>query len=249
MALAAAGLMTAAAVPASAADAPVPPAESYQELLDNHQPVPLSRAEAGQHEESKTFLAAANADHLSDHDTDALLSSGRWIVYPVSVTAETVTQEPEAGTETTVTKVTSSVAAEKTSTETVPLKARTQNGYLKQVYWLNGADGRHFAYFQMRENYSYNGKAVTAYEQPIIDHKVYTWAEVLGWSFEGLDLSGSQGPFYYSWHGNAHGALQTWRKGNFKYDPTHLDIGSMHRYPWLHFYQHADGTEYETDGM
>ncbi|MFG3202142.1 hypothetical protein [Streptomyces sp. NPDC048192] len=241
--------MTAAAVPASAADAPVPPDQSYQERLDNGQPIPLNRAEAGQHEESKTFLAAADADHLSEHDTDALLSSGHWIAYPVGATQETVTQDPEAGTQTTVTKVTSSVAAEKTSTETVPLAARTQSGYLSQAYYLKAADGRNFAYFTMRENFSYNGRAITAYSQPVLNHKVYDWAAVLGWSFNGLDLSGSLGPSYYPWGGDGHGGLQTWRKADFKYDQLHIDIGSIHRYPWLHFYQHADGTEYSTTGM
>ncbi|MFE9500782.1 hypothetical protein [Streptomyces collinus] len=223
--------------------------QSYQELLDNHQPIPLNREQAGQHEESKTFLAAADADHLSEHDTDVLLSSGHWIAYPVGATEVTVTQDPETRTETTVTKETSSVAPEKTSTETVPLAARTQSGYLKQTIWLKASDGTEFAYFQMREDYRYNGRAVTSYDQPDINHKVYSWAELLGWSFEGLTLSGTRGPSYYSWHGDDHGGLQTWRRANFKYDQLHIDVGSVHRYPWLHFYQHADGTEYSTTGM
>jgi hypothetical protein len=107
------------------------------------------------------------------------------------------------------------------------------------------ATGATLWYYQVGEKYCYNKttKGIYSYErEPYVNHKIYSWAQALGWSWEGQDLTGTKGPSRYKWGGNASGGLQTWRKGTFKYDPTHVEIGSFQKFPWVHLYEHGNGS-------
>lgn len=249
IAVAATTTMTAAAAPADHKSSE----QAYQQHLDNHEPIPLTRVEAGQHKESRTFLAAAKNNHLSKHDTDVLLSSGHWIAYPVKKTTQTTTYDPVVGTKTTATETSSAAAPDKakTSSTVTPFKARsgTKCHRIGKAYYLRAADDTTFAYFTMKQRFCYNGSKITSHGEPTLDHKVYTWAQLLGWSWEGLDRSGSKGPSYYTWHKNSHGGLKTWRKGHFRYSQLHIDLGSMNWYPWIHIYAHANGGGFSRTGM
>ncbi|BBC36373.1 hypothetical protein SGFS_076670 [Streptomyces graminofaciens] len=238
--------LTAAAAPADSET----PEQAYRRHLDAHEPTPLTREEAAQHKESSIFLAAAKNDQLSEHDTDELLSSGYWIGYPVGSTTEETTVDAEAETMTTTTTVENFASAGPAkSTSTTTALAATGCKSRGTTYWLWAADKRKFAYFQVNERFCFNGKRVTSYGTPNVNHKVYDWAAVLGWSWEGLDRSGSKGPEYYKWKGDSHGGLRTWRRGDFQYSQLHIDLGAIHRYPWIHIYERGDGTMKAKTGM
>lgn len=96
-------------------------------------------------------------------------------------------------------------------------------------------------WFKVGEHRCYNGSDVVSYDkEPDVDHKIYTWAQALGWTWEGIDISGTKEPSYYTLHGRKHGALQVWRKGQFKYAPIKINIGAQQKFPWIHLYIHGD---------
>ncbi|WP_129309187.1 hypothetical protein [Streptomyces sp. L2] len=230
--------------------------QAYERQLRAGQPTPVTPQEARTYDETKTFLAAARNNGESAKKINDLLTSGYWAGYPVSetVTKMAVTPSATSVTQTTTTTIVDSAyskpAAPETRTAVIPAAAsKTYCWNPGATYSLRAADGRRYAYFQESEHFCTRGSSIVSHDgSPTMHHKVYDWAGLLGWSWEGLDRSGSKGPEFYTYHKNKHGGLQTWRRGDFKYDPTHLDIGSLHRYPWIHIYGHGDGSDIVTWG-
>jgi hypothetical protein len=241
--------------PASAAD-DIGSTAAYQAALAAHTPIPLASAVTT---EAKTFQAAAQADNMSDSQMSSLLKSGDWVSYPVeSVIVEG--GDAEGGTELSASTaslskptwrdlVDSALATPENEAEKEPLVAAqrycyTGNGPTITVKAKN-VTGATLWYYQVGEKYCYNKSTKGIYSfdrEPYVNHKIYNWAQALGWSWEGQDLTGTKGPSRYKWGGNASGGLQTWRKGTFKYDPTHVEIGSFQKFPWVHLYEHGDGS-------
>lgn len=56
------------------------------------------------------------------------------------------------------------------------------------------ATGDTLWYYQVGEQYCFNGRSITSRDsEPYVNHKVYAWAQALGWSWEGQDLTGRRG--------------------------------------------------------
>ncbi|MEE1761837.1 hypothetical protein [Streptomyces sp. SP18BB07] len=245
---------------------------AYQASLDAGKATPVTAAEVAKFAETALFKARAAQLGLSQPKIDELLSSGEWVGVPLETTLVTAGQDvdPETQPEQSETEAATQAPAqnEVTDAETVtpddavatnddgspePLASKvrcyTGNGPTVTVKAKNVA-GKVLWYYQVGERYCYNGKSITSRDsQPYVNHKIYTWAQVLGWSWEGQDLSGKKGPSYYKWRGNSKGGLKTWRKGEMKYSPVKVPIGGLQKFPWVHLYERADGSYKYSAGM
>ena len=112
--------------------------------------------------------------------------------------------------------------------------------------WKKNVFGNIEYKFTLGEHYCYDPsrKVVTSYDgTPYIDHWIASWASIAGFSWVGLDSTGTYGPQYYTYYGVSHGGVKTWRKGEIKYCPVHTPF-CVQFFPWIHMYQHGDGTIY-----
>ncbi|MGW0885340.1 hypothetical protein [Streptomyces sp. NPDC002671] len=239
---------------ANATDAPTSQQlsmEAYESHLAAGEAAPVTPEEALTYSETKTFLAAAHRNNESDKDIDALLTSGTWVGYPVSETVEKPTDLTDAAIATDVSTVTT--GGDTTGDVTPGVSNWTPPTFcsnLGRTVYMQNAFHKTLWYYQVKEHYCYEGGTITSYDkEPTINHKVYAWAEALGWEWTGADLSGTKGPSYYTWQGDSRGGLTAWRKGGFKYSPYKIPIGAMNRYPWVHLSGHADGTNANTAGI
>ncbi|GAA2780541.1 hypothetical protein GCM10010441_01610 [Kitasatospora paracochleata] len=221
----------------------------YEAHLANLEAAPVTAAEAAVYAETQTFKAAAEKNGETSDKISALLSSGDWVAYATETT--TTMDDPGKPVVTAPGALlpgeTAGADAGDAADPSDPIVALTKwcyqgNGPTVTVTAKNAA-GAKLWYYQVGEQYCYNGRTVTNHDaDPYVNHKVYTWAQALGWSWEGQDLTGKKGPSFYTWNNNAKGGLQTWRKGTMKYDPTHVEIGSFQKFPWVHLYERANGT-------
>ncbi|MFG2948830.1 hypothetical protein [Streptomyces adustus] len=266
-----AALLTAClAGPASADDATDSPAAAnlaaFQAHVAANEAAPVSVAEAASHTETKAFMAAAKSNGESTAHINSLLTSGKWVAYPVTLTfADTSDNaDPEKAHELTAAQALAAApdadeAAEAAKEAPSDVAAETADAVAasRVKCWtpsgtvtLKNAFGSKIWWYRVGEHNCYDWTNVVSYDrEPNIDHKVYEWAQSMGWSWEGPDLTGTKGPSYYKFHGRSHGAVQVWRKGSFKYDPIGVFLGPKMRYPWLHLYIHDDGFMKYTYGM
>ncbi|MDW8809787.1 hypothetical protein P1P68_34580 [Streptomyces scabiei] len=222
--------------------------------------------------ETARFKAAAASNGLSGAEADALLASGEWVgvstettlvtgeqnedpeTLPALSEAEAASQAPDRAEVIQAETVTpDDAAATNDDGSPDPLAASvrcyTGNGPTVTVQAKNVA-GKVLWYYQVGEKYCFNGRSITSRDpQPYVNHKIYAWAQVLGWSWEGQDLTGKKGPSYYRWRGNSKGGLKTWRKGEMKYSPIKVPIGGLQKFPWVHLYERANGTYKYSSGM
>jgi hypothetical protein len=239
---------------------------AYEARLKANQAAPVTAEEARTYAETALFTARASHQGLSDGQINSLLTSGDWVGFPTETTIVRAGQDenPETVPEAAAAEVAAS-APDQAETDAAEIETPDDGSsgavtaQAAHCYGGNGptitvkaknVTGSTLWYYQVGEQYCYNGRSVTSYDkQPYVNHKVYNWAQALGWSWEGQDLSGAKGPARYRWHGNSKGGLKTWRKGTMKYDPTHLEIGSFQKFPYVHLYEHADGSYKYSYGM
>ncbi|MEU1272598.1 hypothetical protein [Streptomyces sp. NPDC005799] len=236
-----------------------------QALLSAHQAAPVSLTDAPAWGETIKFMNAAKANGETEANIDALLTNGSWVAYPVEKSLVVVTSDTDAKVDPETQPEVSAAdqaaaapgAAEVMQAETVtpddgsmntpdtagpPGQCTSHNATVK----LQNVTHDTLWYYTVSEHYCYRGGAITSHEaEPTITHKVYDWAELLGWSWAGPDLTGTKGPSLYSWHGSSRGGLKTWRKGQFSYSPYHISV-TQHKYPQVHLYEHADGNYFYT---
>ncbi|MER6461192.1 hypothetical protein ABT278_12040 [Streptomyces sp. NPDC001228] len=236
-----------------------------QARLAAHNAAPVSLTDAPVWAETIKFMNAAKADGETEANIDALLTDGSWVVYPVDKSLVVVTSDSDAEVDPETQPEVSAAdqaaaapgAAEVTQAETVtpddgsmdtpdpadgPTRCTSHNATIK----MQNVSHNTLWYYTLAEHYCYRGGAITSYEaEPTVTHKVYGWAELLGWSWEGADLSGTKGPSRYSWHGSSHGGLKTWRRGQFKYSPYRIGH-TQQKFPQIHLYEHADGNYFYT---
>lgn len=231
-----------------------------QATLKANQAAPVSLTDALVWDETIEFMNAAKADGETEADIDAQLQDGSWVAYPVEKSLVVVTSDTDAEVDPETQPEVSAAdqaaaapgAAEVMQAETVtpndgsmntpdtagpPAQCTSHSATVK----LKNVTRHTLWYYTLAEHYCYRGGAITSYEaEPTVTHKVYDWAEALGWSWEGADLTGSKGPSLYSWGGSSHGGLKTWRRGHFDFSPYHIGR-TQQKFPQIHLYEHADG--------
>jgi hypothetical protein len=186
-----------------------------------------------------------------------MLTEGTWVGYPVA-TIHTQADDPDADGSAVAASasVSPQVAADddgaysgtaifdSTYYAASSIWCYNGNGPTITVYAKNVVGKKIWSY-SVGEAYCWNKstKTITGYDNsPYVNHKIPSWAQALGWSWAGQDLSGAKGPEYYTWGSKTHGGLRTWRKGEFKYSPIKLPIGSVSVFPYVHLYEHGDGS-------
>lgn len=245
---------------------------AYQASLNAGKATPVTVAEVAKFAETARFKVKAARQGLSESKIDELLASGEWVGVPLETTLVMAGQDRDPETEPEQSETEAAAQAptqnEVTDAETVtpdaaaatnddgtpePMASKvrcyTGNGPTVTVKAKNVA-GKVLWYYQVGEQYCFNAKSITSRDsQPYVNHKIYSWAQVLGWSWEGQDLTGKKGPSYYKWRGNSKGGLKTWRKGEMKYSPIKVPIGGIQKFPWVHLYERADGSFKYSAGM
>ncbi|MFF4689104.1 hypothetical protein [Streptomyces sp. NPDC001307] len=236
--------------------------EAFEHHLAAEELAPVTPDEAVTYSETKAFIAAAHDNNESDGAINSLLTSGKWVGYPVSVkvvdghddTADTAFTVPltavddtkaDAASDTSTADALAGDSSAVSPNWTPPTICETpwRTEYMQNIYHAN------LWSFQLKQHFCYqNGNIVSFDNPPVVNHWVSTLGSAAGWDWKGLDSSGTAGPSRYSWGGKSHGGLKTWRKGSFRFDPI-LPIAAASRYPWVHIYAHGNGSSDRSSGI
>lgn len=237
---------------------------TYSSLLASGDPIPLDSASTP---EAEKFEAVATSFGMSAEDQQQMLESGSWVNYPVYVSVsndDSVSDDdddatsPIAGTQSVVTLTPHATGAFDTASSSDSAGDATPDGsgYIctrgsnptYTIYASNVAKRKIYRY-SLHEGYCREGFQQTVHSfdsAPTVNHHVYTWAAVAGWSWGGQDLSGSKGPEYYTVNGKSHGGVRTWREGQFNYSPIRVPVGQVQYFPWIHQYGKGNGSVSDT---
>ncbi|MGW2706713.1 hypothetical protein [Streptomyces sp. NPDC001340] len=255
---------------ANAADAPTlqqQRLEAFEHHLAAEELAPVTPEEALAYSETKAFIAAARSNNASEGSINALLTSGKWVGYPISVkvvdghddtidasftsaltaagdsNADAANDTPagDAPADDAPSDDSSAVSPNWTPPTFCTTPWRTQ--YMQNIYHAN------LWSFQVKQHFCYqNGNIVSYDKPPVVNHSVSALGSTTGWDWKGLDSSGTAGPSRYKWGGKSHGGLKTWRRGSFRFDPL-VPVDAMSRYPWVHIYAHGNGSSDRSGGI
>ena len=185
------------------------------------------------------FVQAATADGFTAAERQVMIDSGLYARYPVTVR---------------VGKVATTAAAKPGGAVGVWCRSANANSYFVEGVSVVGL----VVYrFELGEGYCWrnrrgdNNNSIISWDrQPTVSHSVPVWAQADGWTWEGMDDSGAFGPRFYEWMNQGpESALKTWRQGHMKFCPIHIPVGCQGRFPWIHIYNHADGTNHVSGGV
>lgn len=105
--------------------------------------------------------------------------------------------------------------------------------YMLEVYTENGIGWRIW-YFKNTVHWCWNGSRVISIDPPSTQVKIYGWASLDGWEYNGIQDSAQYDYYHDKW------VYSTYRQGKFSFCPPRIFCVST-KYPWMYQYTYADG--------
>lgn len=105
--------------------------------------------------------------------------------------------------------------------------------YALEVYAENGV-GWHIWYFKNTVHWCWNGSRVLAIDPPHTQVKIYSWASLDGWEYNGIQDSAQFDYYHDKW------VYSTYRQGKFSFCPPRIFCVST-KYPWMYQYTYGSG--------
>lgn len=106
--------------------------------------------------------------------------------------------------------------------------------YAVEIYAKN-AVGWRIWYFKNTVHWCWNGSRVIAIDRPHTQVKIYGWAALDGWEYNGIQDSAQYDYYHDKW------VYSTYRQGKFSFCPPRIFCVST-KYPWMYQYTYGSGS-------